>query len=42
MDLKTAGVTGIRREGLDGGGIGEGFECFAAVMVDEVEVVDVI
>lgn len=44
MDLRTAGVTGMRREGLegDGGRIGEEFEGFAAVMVEELEVVDVI
>ena len=42
MDLRTAGVTGIRRGGLDGGRIGEGFGFggFAAVIVDELELVD--
>lgn len=44
MDLRAAGVTGMRREGLggDGGRIGGEFEGFTAVMVDELEVVDVI
>lgn len=44
MNLRTAGVTGMRRDGLDGDGgrIGEEFEVFAAVMVDELELVDVI
>jgi hypothetical protein len=40
MDLRTAGVTGMRRGGLDGGRIGEGIEGFAAVIVDELELVD--
>ena len=44
MDLRTAGVTGMRRSGLDGDGgwTGGGFVGFAAVTVDELEVVDVI
>jgi len=42
MDLKTAGVTGMRRGGLGGGRMGGGFDGFAAVIVDELEQVDVI
>lgn len=42
MDLRAAGVTGMRRGGLDGGQIGGGFEGLAAVIVDELELVDVI
>lgn len=42
MDLRTAGVTGMRRGGLGGGRTDGGFEGFAAVIVDELELVDVI
>jgi len=43
MDLKVAGVTGMRCGGLGGGRKGGGFgEGFTAVMVDELELVEVI
>lgn len=41
MDLRTAGVTVMRRGELGGGWIGGGFEGLTDIMVDELELVDV-